>query len=388
MTISYEEALKKSDKNRSLLVGNGFSIAQAGGQFSYSALLEKSGLQPGTPIRQLFDTLATVDFELVMRALQDAAQVENAYGAADRATMFRNDAAAVREALIHAVREVHPGIQFDIPEAQRKQCAAFLGSFENIFTVNYDLLLYWVVLKMGGHIFTDGFGLGETIGGFRTFSEGGACNTFYLHGALHLFLGPKLDTLKRIVTTSTIISDISDTIRARQELPLFVADRVLWADPGKPYERLEPVVRYVDVGAEGEVKRHMRFGQMSKRPEQDVFSAYVRDAYNERCAITDCATPEAIDAAHIQVDEKDRGDEEPRVDDNSIENGILLRADIHALFDAGLISLSEDGKTVDVSERLSDESYAFLKGKKVSPPMYSPPSRENILSHRRRFGFK
>ncbi|WP_375307317.1 DUF4917 family protein [Bradyrhizobium sp. A11] len=224
MTISYDDALKKSDKSRSLLVGNGFSIAQAGGQFSYSSLIEKSGLQPDTPIRQLFNTLATVDFELVMRALQDAAQVEDAYGSGDRADLFRGDAATIRESLIHAIREVHPGIQFDIPEVQRKKCAAFLGSFQNIFTVNYDLLLYWVVLKMGGQVFTDGFGRGETVEGFRTFSLSAACNTFYLHGALHLFLGPQRDALKRVVTTGTIISDISDTIRARQELPLFVAE--------------------------------------------------------------------------------------------------------------------------------------------------------------------
>lgn len=165
-------------------------------------------------------------------------------------------------------------------------------------------------------------------------------------------------------------------------------DHVLWADPNKPYERLEPVIQYLDDGTEGEIERQTRFGRMSKRPEQTVFSASVRDAYNETCAVTGCATPEALEAAHIKVDERDRGGEEPRVDDNSIENGILLRADIHALFDAGLISLSKDGKTVDVSERLSDETYSFLKGKKVSPPMYSPPSRDNILSHRRRFGFE
>jgi hypothetical protein len=224
MTISYDEALKDSGEKRSLLIGNGFSIAQAGGQFSYSTLLEKSGLQQGDSVRNLFDSLGTVDFELVMRALQDAAKVETAYGAPDRATLFGNDAEAVREALIHAVRQVHPGISFDIPQEQRDQCGAFLRNFANVFTVNYDLLLYWVILKMGGYTFTDGFGLGQTVGGFRTFSENGDCNTYYLHGALHLFLGSKRETLKRIVTSGTIISDISDTIRSRQELPLFVSE--------------------------------------------------------------------------------------------------------------------------------------------------------------------
>jgi uncharacterized protein DUF4917 len=224
VTIQFSEAIEQSGPNRSLLIGNGFSIAQAGGQFSYANLLEKAGLQPDNPIKNVFTTLNTVDFELVMQALQHAAQIEDAYEDTNRANLFRNDAAAVREALIHAVREVHPGISFDIPQEQRDRCGEFLHNFSNVFTINYDLLLYWVILKMGCNLFTDGFGLGGSAGGFRTFSEDGMCNTFYLHGALHLFLGEKRETLKRIVTTGAIINDIASTIRARGQLPLFVSE--------------------------------------------------------------------------------------------------------------------------------------------------------------------
>jgi hypothetical protein len=90
--------------------------------------------------------------------------------------------------------------------------------------LNYDLLLYWVILKVGGNHFSDGFGLGDTIGGFRSFNEAAMCNTYYLHGALHLFLGDKRETLKRVVTSGTIINDIAATIRDRSQLPLFVAE--------------------------------------------------------------------------------------------------------------------------------------------------------------------
>jgi hypothetical protein len=124
--IAFDEAIEKSGAYRSILLGNGFSIAQGGAQFSYSSLLEKAGLPPGNPIKNVFSTLNTVDFEEVMHALQHAAQIEDAYGDAIRATTFRNDAIAVREALIHAVREVHPGIQFDIPQTQRETCGVFL----------------------------------------------------------------------------------------------------------------------------------------------------------------------------------------------------------------------------------------------------------------------
>jgi hypothetical protein len=224
MTITFGEALQRSTNEKALLLGNGFSIAQGGAQFTYASLLDKSQLGNNEPIKNVFDALGTVDFEEVMQALQHAAMIEDAYGDTEKANQFRNDAAAVREALINAVREVHPGNSLDIPQAQREHCGKFLRSFTNVFTLNYDLLLYWVILKMGNNCFTDGFGLGETTGGFRTFSTAASCNTFYLHGALHLFLGEERDTLKRVVTRNTIIDDISTTIRTRNQLPLFVSE--------------------------------------------------------------------------------------------------------------------------------------------------------------------
>jgi hypothetical protein len=130
----------------------------------------------------------------------------------------------VREALITAVHKVHPGIQFDIPKAQRDACAAFLKNFQDIFTLNYDLLLYWVIVHAASKDFRDGFGLGDEVAGFRQFSVGGDCNTYYVHGALHLFLDEELGTQKRVVTTSTIIDEIATTIRQRQQLPLFVVE--------------------------------------------------------------------------------------------------------------------------------------------------------------------
>jgi hypothetical protein len=221
--LPFEDALENS-KNRNLLLGNGFSMAQAGNQFSYSALLEKSGLGDDSSVRKVFRILDTFDFEKVMEALEAAAQIERAYEDEDRSKLFLTDAASIREALITAVHAVHPGAQFDIPQRQRDACAKFLSDFQAIFTLNYDLLLYWVILRSATDAFKDGFGLGEEVNGFRTFRQDAHCNTYYLHGALHLFLGKERETQKRILTTNTIISDIASTIRARKQLPLFVAE--------------------------------------------------------------------------------------------------------------------------------------------------------------------
>jgi hypothetical protein len=223
--LSFDEARKASTAAaRTILLGNGFSIAQGGAQFSYSNLLERCGLEFDSPIRKVFQTLNTVDFEEVMRALEHAAQIETAYGDNDRSKRFQLDSNVTRESLIHAIREVHPGIQFDIPDEQRNACGAFLQNFTSIFTLNYDLLLYWVILKLEVRRHSDGFGLGEEVGGFRIFQTDAHCTTHYLHGALHLFLDDQLETRKRILTNTTIIEDIALTIRATKRMPLFVAE--------------------------------------------------------------------------------------------------------------------------------------------------------------------
>lgn len=224
--ISFEDALAGTrPETRHVLIGNGFSRAQSDDdRFAYSSLLEKSGLADDHPIRNVFASLDTVDFEAVMRALEHAALVEEAYGEEGRARTLTDDAAELREALIHAVREVHPGIQFDVPEDQRTACAEFLSRFSKVFTLNYDLLLYWVILHGARAHHSDGFGLGEASAGFRKFSEAAHCSVYFLHGALHLFLDRQQETEKRIVTGVTIVDDITETIRRRQRMPLFVAE--------------------------------------------------------------------------------------------------------------------------------------------------------------------
>jgi hypothetical protein len=222
--LSFDEAIEVS-KGRPItaLLGNGFSIAQSGGQFGYANLLEYSGLEEDSLVRNVFRVLSTVDFEEVMHALEHTAKIEEAYGETRRAKQFQTDADVVRESLIHAVRTVHPGVRFEIPTEQVDRCAAFLGNFKTIFTLNYDLLLYWVMLKSRSH--TDGFGLGgDAIDGFRTFTDGAACSIYYVHGALHLFLDDRGEAKKRIRTGKTIIDDIASTIINQKQLPIFVAE--------------------------------------------------------------------------------------------------------------------------------------------------------------------
>lgn len=121
-------------------------------------------------------------------------------------------------------------------------------------------------------------------------------------------------------------------------------------------------------------------GEQAYRPDQQRFRDLILRNYNRRGAITGSRTAAALEAAHIRV--------EPGADDNDPSNGILLRRDIHALFDALLITLrpGSDGLSIELSPRLTDPMYEFLRDTPVSTPADGPvPTPSRIQHHRERF---
>lgn len=95
---------------------------------------------------------------------------------------------------------------------------------------------------------------------------------------------------------------------------------------------------------------------------QGAFKVLVTEAYHRRCAISGEKTLPVLEAAHI----KPYYLEGP----HSINNGLLLRKDIHTLFDRGYITIDEDLR-IEVSKRIKEdygngrEYYAF-HGKKLA----------------------
>jgi hypothetical protein len=128
--------------------------------------------------------------------------------------------------------------------------------------------------------------------------------------------------------------------------------------------------------ADHEVQRRKRLGKIASRPDQKKFSETLRHNYGGQCAVTGCTTAEALEAAHIRTLNGSR-------DDNDPSNGILLRADIHALLDSHLITISEDTTQIEISDKLTDEFYKSLNGKRLLRPSKGPaPSRKNVKAHR------
>lgn len=96
------------------------------------------------------------------------------------------------------------------------------------------------------------------------------------------------------------------------------------------------------------------------RRGQGKFRKALLNAYERRCAVTGCNTEEVLEAAHIIP--YMGGD-----DSNRCDNGLLLRADIHTLFDLGLLWINREMK-VEIAHPLKDTEYGKLQGKKIWLP--------------------
>jgi putative restriction endonuclease len=97
---------------------------------------------------------------------------------------------------------------------------------------------------------------------------------------------------------------------------------------------------------------------------QRSFRVAVLDSYGRRCAITNEKTLPALEAAHIR--------EYRDVQEHVLSNGILLRADIHKLFDAGYVTVTPDHHFL-VSRRIKEEfengrDYYALDGSLIRLP--------------------
>jgi putative restriction endonuclease len=107
--------------------------------------------------------------------------------------------------------------------------------------------------------------------------------------------------------------------------------------------------------AAGAVEPHEKFGNpvlMKPRLGQSSFRVLVTDAYKRRCAITGESTLLALEAAHIVPYSDERGS-------HDVRNGLLLRADFHRLFDAGLVTVNQDLR-IKVSPKIRE---AWFNGK-------------------------
>ena len=146
-----------------------------------------------------------------------------------------------------------------------------------------------------------------------------------------------------------------DEFIALQELAGNVTENVAGAKLPKTSVELERLLRLV-----------------KQRLGQTEFRASLIEAYGGRCAITGCDAVDALEAAHIVP--------HCEVESNDPSEGLLLRADIHTLFDRHLLGINPATKTVQIAVTLLPTCYGELDGAKVAVPheVASNPSMESL----------
>ncbi|MCU1222383.1 MAG: hypothetical protein JWQ42_476 [Edaphobacter sp.] len=137
----------------------------------------------------------------------------------------------IKQALVSAIAQTHLATPDAVSEESRQICIDFLRPYKNVFTTNYDLLLYWVSMQgisTKQLNFEDGFrsSVDDPTADYVVFSDhlGSKSGLFYLHGALHLFEQngeTKKHSWKR--SQVTITENVIESLK-KESFPLFVSE--------------------------------------------------------------------------------------------------------------------------------------------------------------------
>ncbi len=133
---------------------------------------------------------------------------------------------------------------------------------------------------------------------------------------------------------------------------------------------------------ENESEDAIQLRAIRTRRGQTKFRQALLNAYGKRCAVTGSKIEDLLEAAHITPHSKGQN--------YSVTNGLLLRADIHSLYDLKLLSIDENGN-IHLSEKLKDTEYGAYADKCLTFPkkLTDQPSVSALnLRHKHFLGLK
>ena len=129
---------------------------------------------------------------------------------------------------------------------------------------------------------------------------------------------------------------------------------------------------YSDVPGSSDDSREYALRGIRLRRGQQAFRESLRVRYGDRCVVTQCDVLDVLEAAHIKPY---RGDS-----DHHPDNGLLLRADIHTLFDVHLLSVDPQTWHVWTHPKVRT-TYADLHELPLQVPPRLRPSSSYVAEH-------
>ncbi len=137
----------------------------------------------------------------------------------------------------------------------------------------------------------------------------------------------------------------------------YAHERNVWE---RPLSRMPSVSDALFVAEDsGQVKERVS-ALVMRRKAQDRFRDALLSAYDRRCAVTGYDAEDALQAAHIIAY---RG-----ASSQQVCNGLLLRADIHLLYDRHLLSVNPEDNRVSLHERLKGTAYREVDHRSIHLP--------------------
>lgn len=238
------QSLAKDFSAADLLLGNGFSI-NLHGHFNYVSLFQEF-LKKRTPREsKKFQSFGTHNFELIQETLLSAKRVNRIFRIAQNDPKIDDAIKLLKNGLVESIQNKHPSSK-TIDMNQLRKLSVQLNNFGDIFTLNYDLFLYHIIMqardeskrKKSPNPYSDFFwgdGDDEFIQ-FMDYDEYHPKHIYYLHGALFLFkIPPDTFKLRRGDKPKELVEMIGDVI-TNGKIPLFVSE-------GKYKEKLKAIER-------------------------------------------------------------------------------------------------------------------------------------------------
>ncbi|MCS7484575.1 DUF4917 family protein [Umezawaea endophytica] len=234
---AWPEIEDQADWN-TLLLGNGASVNIWSG-FSYTSLYEIAVSEFDKSARAAFEQLETSNFEEVLAGLSLARGLASAVGAPfDWVDPVYDQ---VRDGLFHAVGATH--VPWDVvPTPTREALGQHMVRYKTVFTLNYDLLLYWSLQldSIRPRVADLFWNAGSTFDALNANVGINKTEILHLHGGLHLWRDAVTGASGKWTTANLhqrLLDDLRGRYRAeRRKQPLFVSE-------GRSIDKLRAIQR-------------------------------------------------------------------------------------------------------------------------------------------------
>ena len=287
------EDIAQDFQGADILLGNGFSLNLTG-SFKYTSLFTEFLKNCLPEYQEIFTKFGTNNFEAIINKLRDARYINKLFKI--RTNNEIEDAIeCLKTGLLLAIKSNHPRSDA-IDHEQLKRIAVQFNRFNDIFTLNYDLFLYHLIMhtldksKKDNTIvaYSDYFwefcNYDKQLKIFMNYQNYKYKRVYYLHGALFIFENP-IDTVKLIKANESIeLIDLIEKEILEGRLPLFVSE-------GKPEDKIEAIKHnsYLTFAKENLARAReslINFGTSLSAPDYNIVNAINHNNNKRNLAIS------------------------------------------------------------------------------------------------------